>query len=409
MKPEEIRMFPAAVLLLLAAGCSAGGGQADGAQDAGELMDRSEPSDAADAAIDAALDSSHPSDTSYPSDAAYDAGFDAGLDAGGSCVPVTEKPPKLTPDRIAFAEVNAPARGSFLYLTVWGDLGTDSVQALSPDGKDRKVLFTANRIWAAGATQDGKAFAFSSADPDQEKDYYLTVGDAIQYTWIYKPGSAPYQLTNGNINDECHSFVDGGKKLLMCRRADFYQCMQGSDFVIGNDSYRILTVDIASGDEQFLTPSVETIQDIGPQLRPDGTILFWRQEYKSGKFVQSMMSMNGDGTGIKSVGEGWTAPKLSPDGTKVLFRANKWMQIMLSPSGDFSSPVLVKDGAGKRLTKFDFSPDSKKLAYSIEHASANCDDIHVADLPDGANDALILDCVKEGLNVVGLRWVEVKP
>jgi hypothetical protein len=250
--------------------------------------------------------------------------------------------------------------------------------------------------------------AFSSADPDQESDYGVTLGDAIQYTWIFEPGKEPRQLTNGNINDECHSFIENDGKLLMCRRANFFQCEKGGSTVWGNDPYRILTVDVATGEEHFLSGMNPDVMEIGPQLRNDGTIIYWRNELKSGKFVQSLMKMNGDGGGVEYLHEGWTAPRLSRDRTKVLFRAKQWTQIFLSPADDFSSPQLVIDGAGSRLSKYDFSPDMKYVVYSKPHPSANCDDIYTAQLPGGANQTLIMDCVKTGKNVVGLQWVEVK-
>ena len=42
-----------------------------------------------------------------------------------------------------------------------------------------------HRVWSMAASRAGDRIAFSCADKLQEKRYGITIGDAIQNTWMY--------------------------------------------------------------------------------------------------------------------------------------------------------------------------------------------------------------------------------
>ncbi|MBI5527646.1 MAG: hypothetical protein HY897_15040 [Deltaproteobacteria bacterium] len=388
-------------------------------------------------AFDAGFDGPVPSDTSYPSDTSNqtdrgpedrgstDEGYDSaeapsdaatdaetsdggesdagGEDAGGD----VGLPPLLTPEQIGFEEVSPPMAGSVIYFATWaqGAGDKDSVEMMRADKSETAVRFRANRVWSFGVARDGATIAFSSADPFQEQNFGTTIGDAIQFTWVLRPGEAPFQLTNGNVNDECHSFMPGDAALLICRRANFWQRTVGQDTEFGNDPYRIVTVDISSREAAYLTPLRPGFDDIGPALRDDGSILFWRQEFRNNKPYQSLMEMNGDGTGISYLLANSTAPVTSPDGAQVLFRSGGWRKLALAHSHDVAAGVEILDGGTRNIYDFDFSPDAWQVAFTMSRADGeSCSDLYVAAI-DGSNVTRIIDCAGEGKFVTGVKWV----
>jgi len=339
-------------------------------------------------------------DVDTDSDSDTDADTDTGSDTGEECTPVDE-PPWLAPEDIGFAEIASPASGSWIYFGVWGS--PDSLEMISPDGAETATRFTVDRLWSFGVAHDGVTIAFSSADPYQEEHWCLTLGDAVQHTWLFESSSQPEQITSGPVNDECHLFSPDDSALYMCRRADFWQELTDDGPVFGNDPYRILVHELDSGEETWLTELVEANNDIGPALRADGSILFWRQESPS--FDQTLMSMDGDGANIAALVEDGTNPVTSPDGDQLLYR-DSWRRLMLGDSSDPSGATMIVDGGDDFVLDFDFSPELTRVAYTRGREDASCSDLWVADL-DGENQTLLVDCVDTAQFITGVRWAQI--
>jgi hypothetical protein len=339
-------------------------------------------------------------DTDVDSDTDTDTDTDADTDTGEECTPVDEAP-WLAPDDIDFTEVDEPQVGSWIYYGVWGP--PDSLEMINPDGTSSATRFTVNRLWSFGVAHDGVTIAFSSVDPSQEEHWCVTIGDAIQYTWLFAPGEPPEQITSGPHNDECHLFSSGDDQLYLCRRDNFWQELTDDGLEFGNDPYRVLVHEISSADETWLTPLDEAISDIGPALRADGTILFWRQVSPS--FDQSLMSMDADGTDIQELVADGTNPVTSPDGLQVLYR-DGWRRLMLGDSADPAAAAQIIDGGDDFIVDFDFSPDLTQVAYTRGREDASCSDLWVAEI-DGQNQTLVVDCVEAAQFITGVRWVQI--
>ena len=340
-----------------------------------------------DADTDTDVDTDTDADTDTDSDTDTDTDSDAGM-------------PWLDPADIGFEEVDPPLPGECIYYGVWGSTGTDSVEMISPDGLATGTRFRVDRLWSFGVAHDGATIAFSSADPFQEEHFGVTIGDAIQFTWLFAPDAEPVQITSGNINDECHLFSDDDQTLYLCRRASFWQEIVDDTFEFGNDPYRILTHALGSGEETWLTPLVEYTSDIGPAVMTGGDILFWRQEPD---LDQGLWRMHGDGSSVEEVRGGATNPVVSPSGDLVAFR-QEWSMLVVAPADDLLGGTVILDTEPQFFYGFSFSPDETRLAYLLGHDGASCSDLWVADV-DGSDPSMLLDCVVEGVFTSGVEWV----
>jgi hypothetical protein len=343
-------------------------------------------------------DSSPDVDAGTDTDTDADAGDDSGADTDSDADTDTEVF-WLTPDDIDFEEVDPPLAGELIYYGVWGSSGTDSLEMISPDGLTTGTRFRVNRLWSFGVAHDGVTVAFSSVDPFEEEHWGVTIGDAIQYTWLLGPSGAPVQITAGNINDEGHLFSDDDQILYLCRRADFWQEMVGEELQFGNDPYRIMTHALSGGGEAWLTPLAENVSDIGPAALPDGDILFWRQ---NPDLSQEMMRMHGDGTGIELVRDGATNPVVSPDGDLVAFRQG-WSALVIAGADDLLGGTPILESETEFFFGFSFSPDQARIAYLLGRADASCSDLWVADV-DGTDQLMLVDCLAEGVFTSGVEW-----
>jgi hypothetical protein len=375
----EKRLSRAMTLLLLANGAVACGG--------------------GDGAGDASTDADGDTDTDGDGDT------DGDTDTEAECVPADEQP-WLEPADIGFAEVSAPLVGSFVYYGVWGGAGTDSLEMMATDGSEEATRFTVHRMWSFGVAADGETIAFSSGDPLQEEHFCLTVGDAIQHTWLWRPGTDPQQITTGRVNDECHLFGPGGQRLYLCRRAGFWQQSTEDGFEFGSDPYRILAHDLESGEETWLTDLDPVVSDIGPALRDDGSLLFWRQEPAGTGFVQWLMSMNDDGSDASYLVESGTNPVTNPQGTAVLFR-QAWKSIRVGDSHAPGAAAELIPAADGNVYDYAFSPDQTRIAFTRGRLDASCSDIWIADVATATEERLV-DCVVTGRFITGIAWLETQ-
>ena len=377
--PNPLRVAAAGLLFALAA-CDGSG--SSGPDDAG-----------ADADTDADADAD--ADTDADADADTDTG------TGEACVPADEAP-WLEPADIQLMEVSEPLTGSFLYYSVWGS--PDSLEMITPDGLTAATRFTVHRLWSFGVAHDGVTVAFSSLDPQQEEHFCITVGDAIQHSWLLPPDGPAEQITTGRVNDECHLFSPDDQTIYLCRRAGFWQEMTDDGFQFGSDPYRILSHDRQSGDESWLTDLQDGVSDIGPALRSDGSFLFWRQEPDGTSFAQFLMSMDADGGNVEYLVESGTGPATSPDGGSVIYRAS-WSEILLGDAFDPATAELLIPAGDATVSDLVFSPDMTRIAFTRGRPDASCSDLWVADI-ETAEETLLVDCVAADQFIAGIAWVE---
>jgi hypothetical protein len=337
------------------------------------------------------------SDSDADTDSDTDTDSDAGTDTD------TEEY-WLGPEDIDFEEVDPPLAGDCIYYGVWGG-GTDSLEMISPDGLSTGTRFRVNRLWSFGVAHDGVTIAFSSVDPYQEEHWGSTLGDAIQYTWLFAPGEEPVQITAGNINDECHLFSADDQTLYLCRRANFWQETVGEDTQFGNDPYRILTHELDGAEETWLISLVENTSDIGPAVLPSGDILFWRQGPPP-DFDQGLWRMNGDGSNIEFVLDGATNPVVSPSGDLVAFRQD-WSALVIAGADDLPGGTPIIESTTGFIFQFSFSPDDARIAYLRGREDASCSDLWVANI-DGSDPVMLVDCLVEGVFPTGVEWAMVE-
>ena len=327
-----------------------------------------------------------------------DAGADAATDTDSDA-----DLPWLEPDDIDFEEVDPPMSGSFIYWGEWGNT-CDTLHMITPDGLTAGVRFTLNRLWSFGVAGDGVTIAFSSVDPYQEENWDLTIGDAVQYTWLLEGGEAPVQITSGSINDECHNFAPGDETLFLCRRANFFQEIVDDTLNFGSDPYRIMTHVLDGAEEFWLTPLEAGISDIGPVLLGDGSILFWRQEPSGSSFMQSLMRMEEDGSNVEYILQSATGPTVSPDETLVAYRLS-WSSLVVADQADLTGGETILESTTGNLTDLSFSPDSTRIALLQGREDDTCSDLWVVDV-DGSNATMLVDCVDDGVFPNGLQWVQ---
>lgn len=305
--------------------------------------------------------------------------------------------PSLTAEDIAFEVLDPPLEGDVIYYNSWNG-GADTLEMISPDGERQGTRFQVHRLWSFGMAHDGITVVFSSLDPYQEEHFGITFGDATQNSWIFRDGAPPEMITHGPINDEGHRFSPDDEAIYLCRRANFKQ----EDMNIENDPYRILRIDLSDLKETWLTPLVAMTQDIGPVLRDDGSILFWRQDPG---FNQSMMSMNADGSDIQELLAGATGPATSIDGKSVLFRRT-WKSLSFGDAHDPASALTIIQ-SDQGFSSIAISPDKNRIVYLMGRDDSSCSDLWIAKA-DGSEKTRLVDCAAEDKFPTKLSWRRVE-
>jgi hypothetical protein len=303
-----------------------------------------------------------------------------------------------TPADIKFGAVHPLPSGEQIVFNDWnGD--PNAVYSMTPDGKTVTQIFRAYRVWAMGVSRAADRIAFACGDPLQKQHYGITIGDAIQHTFIYDVGTQSASVVAyGNINDECHVFGPGDTAVYVCRRYDFKD--DGS-----SKGYRIGRIDLPSKAFTFLTPDVSLEYDLTPQPTPDAKTLYFSRILLSGGSQQNdIMRQPLAGGAAEVVRSKSSRPGLSPDGTRLVFQdytdqGNLWVV-----GTDGTGLTRVAEEAGNTAH---FSPDGKQIAFLVWYAPKNCSHIDVvkADGSEAKAPRRLRDCSTTGEMITQIQWI----
>lgn len=325
---------------------------------------------------------------------------DAMPDAGHPVAPVDE----------IGVQAGAPLpSGQWLLVNEWAL--PDSVFALDPTdlGGARREVFSVNRSWSMGAAADGSAIYFSSVDPDQEADFGLTIGDAVQNTFRYVPATgtttmlAPPGADWTNINDECHAPTADGVHVYICRRYDFV------DDPFSFKGWRVGRYTVADGSFEFLRPDAPTgPYELGPQPLPGNRLLYEQvaRPPATGRSLWTRDLAAGTETMVRTTA---SRPVVAPDGHTVLFldtsdQSRLWQLDLDAPAAPAIavSPTL---GVGSAV----WAPDQQTVVYTIYDDANVCDHIERVTWNGSAWSTPVRDrdCTQTGEFIVDLAWVTV--
>lgn len=345
-------------------------------------------------ADDSATGGSAPQGGSEPTAGAQAAGGGGAEPAGGSG---GEAP--FIPDAadVFFAAVTPLPAGESIVFNDWNE-SPNPVLAMRPDGSDETTVFVAYRIWSMGISADTGTIAFSAGDPEQEAHFGITLGDAIQPTFLYDVASETAEnLSYGNINDECLTFSADGSHLYTCRRYDFTDAPSSK-------GYRLGRIDIASKAFEFITPEDASVLTLTPQPSADESLLYYGLVPVPGdRSVVSTPLPAREPTEIKADA---SYPLLSPDKTRLLM--TDYTQSGSLISTDLNGGDVVTVALGEGLSTAAWSPDGSQVVFLRDDDNAPCAHVEIAaaDGSEAASTNRIHDCVESGRFITELQWVD---
>lgn len=344
------------------------------------------------------------SEASAPADAS-DAGAETPVDTGAEEAPPADAGPAVPTDKdVQFEAVNPLPSGEQIVFNDWNST-PNAVRSMRPDGTGETTIFKVFRVWSMGVSHKGDAIAFSCGDPQQEKNWGLTFGDSIQHTWMYDVTTQKIALVaHGNLNDECHTFSSDDKRLYVCRRYDFAE----ADGTSTNKGWRIARIDLATRTPTFLTPEVKGQFALGPQPTADEKELWYSMITIAGgtQKLRVVKQALPDGAPVDVKADAGKAV-LSPDGTRFAYSAaNSTEKGALHVANlDGTGDVVVSKAAGTNVA---WSPDGKKLVYTLFESSGSCDHLDVVATDGSQADAptRIRDCLKTKDFVTKVAWIK---
>ncbi len=327
-----------------------------------------------------------------------DSGTDGAVEDAGSDAIAEGGVPQPLPEDIGFSAESPIPSGEQLLFNDWNPQ-PNLVLSIQPDGTGETPIFSAYRVWSMGVSHDTNTIAFACGDPLQEAHYGLTLGDAIQNTWLYDVGAQTASvLSYGNINDECHAFSADDAHIYVCRRYDFM-----TDNT--NHTYRLGRLQSSDGAFEYLGPDLPNELELHPQPTADESAVFYTiVEVSGGKQTRRIMKKAlPDGT-PELVRMDASAGALSPDGTRMVFADTTQQSQLFVMNVDGSNVVKVATHPG---TNPAWSPDGTKIAFLWSETNG-CNHIETV-LADGSQaDApfRVRDC--GSAFVTDLAWI-VRP
>lgn len=302
-----------------------------------------------------------------------------------------------TAEQVHFKSLSPMPLGEWIVFNDWNP-DPNVLLVMRPDGSQEVGVFEAYRVWSLGVSADGNKIAFAAGDPDQLAHYGLTIGDAIQPTFLYDAiAESAVNLTYGNINDECHRFADGDKKLFMCRREGF----QDSGTSTG---YRIGLFDLESSEFSYIGDDPMPSMTLNPEPVPDTSKLYFTQiDPPNEHSIVTASLPSGDGAETFRTKAG--VPVLSPDGTQLLLADYNQMGGLVVHDLESNADVLIAEGPGVSTGRW--SPDGSSVVYLRLNDGGTCSHVEIvrADGSDVAAPARIQDCDESGRFVTELAWI----
>lgn len=319
----------------------------------------------------------------------------------GACEPKQFPPagafPEPSPADIQFTVTNPLPAGEQILFNDWNPL-PNALHSIRPDGSGEIEVLRAYRLWSLGASGDGRRFAFACGDPNQEQNYGLSLGDAIQHTWLYDVATQGASVLSwGNLNDECHQFAAAGDALYVCRRADF---TQGG----APPPYRIARLSLCDGIVEHPTSPEPSQLELHPTPDATETTLYYTLiEIAAGQQTRRIVAMPLAGGAPSVVRESATLAALSPDGSRLLFADHLQGGALYTSALDGSSPTRVASHAG---TSAVYSPDGSRIAYLWDETST-CHHIETvaADGSQADTPVRVRDCGTSF--ITALAWLTV--
>lgn len=301
-----------------------------------------------------------------------------------------------TADDIDFTPAAAIPTGEQILFNDWSF--PDRLLSMEPDGSNAIEIFSVYRIWSMGVSRAGDRLAFSAGDSEQEAHYGITIGDAIQHTFVYDFATESVEVAAyGNINDECHHYGPNDTAIYLCRRYDFTP--EGT-----YGGYRLGVITAADQSFEFLVPEEPMVFTLSPQVTADGSEMYFGRIQIMGAQQQRSIGKIAlpDGTPELVRGNAYR-PLLSPDGTRYLYADSSQGSALYASDLDGQNQVLVSDLAG---TNAAYSPDGTQVAFLVHDNAANCSMIHVAatDGSQSADPPIIRDCATTGEFITELAW-----
>lgn len=334
-------------------------------------------------------------------------GTTAGAAGTGGAAPKKTCPPKAVEGALAATDVAIEVTGGLpkeesILVNDW-NAQPNVVRALRPDGSGTTEVLRANRVWSMGASKSGDRLAFSVGDPKQEEHFGITIGDAIQQTWLYDADCGSVTpVSTGNLNDECHAFSDDGTQLFLCRREGF-----SKDVMAPPPGYDVGVVDLSTLAYTKLVAASSTEMALHPApLLPTGAVkefLFTRIGLPKGE--RSIFRAPIPGPGATQIRDAASAPVVTPDGKKYAYLDTKQKSIFLAALDGTGEPLLIVSGA---VTGLRFSPDGTRVVY-MRDSGANCSHVEVAPADGSAPmGTRVRDCKVEKDFVTEVAWVPAR-
>lgn len=318
------------------------------------------------------------------------AGGAGGTGGGGGFVPF-----EPSADDVQFQAVTGIPVGEWLLYNDWNP-SPNEVLLSATDGSGETVIFEAYRIWSMGASRNGRQIAFSAGDPDQALHYGVTIGDAIQPTFLYDVElQTAVNLTYGNLNDECHRFSGTDQKLYLCRRYDF------SDDAPAK-GYRIGVLELATKAFTWLTDEDAAALTLNPEPKDtDEELYFSRIEGSTRTLAKiPLPAAEPEETFREDAGN----PVIAPDKVQIAYidYANEGALLVYNLSTRETSKVA----AGPAVSSVAWSPDSTRIAFLRNDPDNNCSHVDMAHA-DGSDPepVRIIDCAQNGRFITELAWV----